>query len=240
MVTRYIVLCNLVKDYLSRKRKAAIMDGLGMEDPLVIRSVGALSLPATTLQVALASRIDNEPVNLGSGATMTFLYLDSAPHSSLNESSVVLRLDLGQTRVLLMGDAEAGGRASPQSAADSDSIEGILLTCCRSALEANILVVGHHGSKTSSRTSFLDAVGTDTFIVSSGPTQYGSVVLPDQEVVTELQSRGNVYRTDLNDDSCRTNSAKISPDNDGRPGGCSNIRITVSSNGSYSASYWLH
>ena len=42
---------------------------------------------------------------------------------------------------------------------------------------------------TSSRTAFLDAVGATTFIVSAGPTRYGSVVLPDQEVI---ESRGQL------------------------------------------------
>jgi competence protein ComEC len=60
-------------------------------------------------------------------------------------------------------------------------------------------VVGHHGSKTSSRQAFLNAVGASTFIVSAGPTKYGTVVLPDQEVIDELTPRGQVFRTDVND-----------------------------------------
>jgi competence protein ComEC len=89
--------------------------------------------------------------------------------------------------MLLPGDAEGGVRASPQTAPSEHSIERNLLDCCSDALRANILVVGHHGSITSSRTAFLDAVGANTFIVSSGPTKYGSVTLPDSEIITELQ-----------------------------------------------------
>jgi beta-lactamase superfamily II metal-dependent hydrolase len=99
--------------------------------------------------------------------------------------------------------------------------------------------VGHHGSKTSSRTSFLDAVGATTFIVSSGPIKYGSVTLLEAEIITELQNREKVYRTDHNDSSCGTNNAKIGTDYDGKPGGCDNIHIVILSDGSFRADYWL-
>ena len=80
---------------------------------------------------------------------------------------------------------------------------------------------------TSSRTAFLDAIGASQFIVSGGPTRYGSVTLPDAVVVTELARRGTVWRTDLSDASCGTNGTKIGPDNDGNAGGCDNIRIDI-------------
>ena len=80
---------------------------------------------------------------------------------------------------------------------------------------------------TSSRTAFLDAIGSSIAVVSSGPTQYGPVTLPDQSIVTELQSRRQVFRTDVNDGACATNPDKIGPDADGEPGGCTNIRIVL-------------
>jgi hypothetical protein len=54
------------------------------------------------------------------------------------------------------------------------------------------------------------------------------VVLPDQVVIDELEPRGQVFRTDLNDATCDQNQAKIGPDDDGEAGGCDNIRITIS------------
>src|SRR5437660_11053518 len=118
------------------------------------------------------------------------------PHfQTLTTTALSSGSTLGTTRILLMGDSEAGGRQNPSVAPTSTSPEGILLACCTSDLAANILVAGHHGSKTSSRKAFLDAVGASTFIVSAGPTKYGSVVLPDQEVITELSLRGTVFRT---------------------------------------------
>jgi len=105
-----------------------------------------------------------------------------------------VRLDLGSHRVLLMGDAEAGGRNLPSTKPKASSIEGELLACCAADMKADALVVGHHGSKTSSRTAFLDAVAAHFFIVSAGPTKYATVVLPDDEVISELEGRGQVFR----------------------------------------------
>jgi hypothetical protein len=130
-----------------------------------------------------------------------------------------------------MGDAEAGGRRAPSTSPAAQSIEGNLLSCCPSDLQADLLVVGHHGSKTSSRTQLLDAVGAHQFIVSSGPQKYGSVVLPDDEVIDELGQRGTVWRTDVDDDACATSPAKIGPDNDRKAGGCNHVRALISAVG---------
>lgn len=169
---------------------------------------------------------------------MTILYADGAKHSSVNANSLVVRLDLGTTRVLLMGDAEAGGRKDPSVAPTPSSIEGSLLACCVGDLAAGVMVVGHHGSKTSSRKAFLDAVGASVFIVSSGPTKYDSVKLPDPEVMSELMARGQVFRTDVNDQACGQNAAKIGPDHDGEAGGCDNIRVVISQTGPPEVSVW--
>ena len=126
-----------------------------------------------------------------------------------------------------MGDAEAGGRKAPSVPPSAGSIEQVLLTCCSSELAAQVMIAGHHGSLTSSRRALLDAVGASVFVVSSGPTKYGSVVLPDADIVSELQSRGQVFRTDTNDAACAINPSKIGPDNDGHAGGCDNIRLVI-------------
>ena len=82
----------------------------------------------------------------------------------------MVRVDLGSRRMLLPGDSEAGGRRPPSTAPAPSSIEGELIACCAAALRSDILVAGHHGSTTSSRTAFLDAIGATQFIVSGGPT----------------------------------------------------------------------
>ena len=195
-------------------------------------------LPAETIRVPRGRRIaEGVPIPLGAGASMTFLRADGSSHSSFNENSLVVRVDLGPRRLLLPGDAEAGGRRAPSTPPAPDSIEGELIACCAAELRSDILVAGHHGSTTSSRTAFLDAVGATQYVVSAGPTRYGSVTLPDAAVVDELGRRGTVWRTDANDAACRTSPAKIGPDNDGRPGGCDNVTMVIRADGAIVAGY---
>jgi len=196
------------------------------------------ALPAEVVQLTLSSRITETPIALGQNASMTILHADGAPYPSPNDNSLVVRLNLGNTRILLMGDSEAGGRQDPSVPPTPDSIEGRLLACCAADLSARVMVVGHHGSKTSSRRAFLDAVGASVFIVSSGPMKYGSVTLPDQEVINELSARGQLFRTDQNDQTCAQNPAKIGPDKDGRAGGCDNIRVVLSDSNPLQVSVW--
>jgi competence protein ComEC len=187
-----------------------------------------VDLPAATLQLALGTRITtNAAVALGTGASMTFLHADGAHHSSPNENSLVVRLDLGSTRVLLMGDAEAGGRKPPTNPPSSSSIEGVLLACCQASLTADVLIAGHHGSMTSSRQTFLNAVSASTYVISSGPFLYNKVKLPDDVIVNEFSSRGQVFRTDRNDTACLQSAQKIGTPADSEPGGCDNVRITL-------------
>lgn len=197
------------------------------------------SLPAATVTIDRAEPIaTGQAVPLGAGATLTVLHANGTMTSQFNEASVVVRLDLGRRRVLLPGDAEAGGRRPPSDRPSPSSIEGELIACCASALRADVLVAGHHGSKTSSRTAFLDAIGASHYIVSAGPTRYATVTLPDREVVEEMDRRGTVWRTDLDDPACKISPAKIGPDNDNKPGGCDHVRILIDSAGNIAADYF--
>lgn len=210
--------------------------GLGGPGPQQVSFAKCTAAPKD-ITVQRGAEMTRSAIPLGRSATMNILYVDTQPHEDPNENSVVVRLDLGSKRVLLMGDAEAGKRAAPSSDPEPNSIEAQLLACCRVALAADVLFAGHHGSKTSSRSVFLDAVGAKTFIVSSGPYQYSGTSLPDAEVITELRRRGEVWETGADDSSCRTNPGKIGTDADGKAGGCDNIRIDISANSALRTSY---
>lgn len=171
--------------------------------------------------------VRDAPIALGPGATLRFLHATAGREPSFNENSLVASLDLGRSRVLLMGDGEAGGRQLPTILPSPSSVEGELLACCAAELKADVLVVGHHGSKTSSRTATLDKIQAYVFLVSAGPTRYASVTLPDREVIDELATRGTVYRTDASDNACRSEPAKIGSDNDNQPGGCENVLVEI-------------
>jgi competence protein ComEC len=180
-----------------------------------------------TVRIAESEMMTDQPVPLGPGSSMSILWRDSSHHSDPNENTLVVRLDASGRRVLLAGDAEAGGRQAPATPPSPTSIEAGLLRCCALALRADVLVVGHHGSMTSSRRVFLDAVGAGVFVVSSGPHPYSGVLLPDGAVIDELASRGRVFRTDTDDEKCGLAERKVGPDADESPGGCSSVLVRL-------------
>lgn len=119
------------------------------------------------------------------GVTLEFLAPDSAWTVALddpNEASTVVRVQYGARSLLLTGDAEAG-------------LEDWLLRRAPTALDVDVLKVGHHGSITSSTEGFLDAVTPRIAVVSVGrENSYGH---PSAEVMQRLLSRGaTVLRTD--------------------------------------------
>jgi beta-lactamase superfamily II metal-dependent hydrolase len=207
------------------------------------------SLGAETLHIPRGTQITAHlAVPLGRNASMTFLHADGNV-TEFNDASVVVRLNLGSRHILLPGDAQGGARRAPTDPLAPRSVEKQVLDCCRADLAADVLVAGHHGSMTSSRTAFLDAVGAKVYVVSAGPTKYQTVILPDQNVLDELNGRGTVWRTDATDKRilaltaapgtpCESNLAKIGPDNDNRAGGCDNVIVFVASDGSLTSGYY--
>jgi competence protein ComEC len=120
------------------------------------------------------------------GVRLRILAPDSAWTARLvdpNLASVVLLAEFGDVRMLFMGDAER-----PE--------EEWLLEHERSELHADVLKVGHHGSKTSSSEPFLDAVSPRLALVSVGAgNSYG---LPTPDVLRRIAAHGaQVLRTDL-------------------------------------------
>lgn len=94
-----------------------------------------------------------------------------------NERGIVVSAEAGDRQVLIMGDAGADA-------------EFILLET-GGLPDADILVVGHHGSKTASSAMFLRAVQAETAIISVGYNSYG---LPAEETLAILEQYCPVIR----------------------------------------------
>ncbi len=103
------------------------------------------------------------------------------PVDDPNNASVVLMVRAGPSRILMTGDA-------------GFEEEGRLLAAGHS-LAADVLKVGHHGSRTSSGEEFLAAVRPRDAVISSGAgNTYGH---PTAEALERLSAAGaRVYRTD--------------------------------------------
>jgi len=166
---------------------------------------------------------EGDSVKLGEGARFTILHAEAKQTQDPNQNSVVIAVELGTARLLLVGDAESGARKDPSDPVGD--VEEFLIDHHRKAIRADILQVGHHGSKTSSRRGFLEAVRPHLALVSSGPKTYGKVTLPDAEVLEELKRVGaKILRTDERDADCPVHGRM---GGDRGPGGCDSWVITI-------------
>lgn len=108
------------------------------------------------------------------GLTFEMLWPQTRVVRADNDESCVIRVSDGTYSVLLTGDIE---EKSELALVGLDSIE----------LKADILVVPHHGSKTSSSPSFIEAVSPQLALVSSA--RFNPWNLPADDVVTRYTSR---------------------------------------------------
>lgn len=98
----------------------------------------------------------------------------------IHDSTVVSRLTLGDITFLLMGDAEEPLERRLLSAGLLD--------------DADVLKVGHHGSKTSTSQGLLATTLPEVAVISVGKNSYGH---PHPEVTRRLETLGSkVLRTD--------------------------------------------
>ena len=102
-------------------------------------------------------------------------------HTNLNDYSIVLYMSHGNISFLFTGDAEAP--------AEMQMIAGEL------PIKANVLNIGHHGSRTSTTEAFLDAVRPQVAVISLGANnQFGH---PHRYVIERLIERDiKILRTD--------------------------------------------
>ena len=109
---------------------------------------------------------------LDHGVVFDVLFPDRDPHGmETNDASVVGRLTYGDTSFLFTGDAPI-------------KIEEYLTMLDVRSLDADVLKVGHHGSKTSTGNRFVGAVSPRYAVISAGKdNSYGH---PHQEVLEVL------------------------------------------------------
>jgi competence protein ComEC len=108
----------------------------------------------------------------------------TAAQHDANETSVVLRVSFGVRRFLFMGDAESREEA------------WLVERLPAEALQADVLKLGHHGSRTSSGADFLRAVDPLVGLVSVGAgNRYGH---PSPEILERFAAiRVPLLRSDL-------------------------------------------
>lgn len=128
-------------------------------------------------------------LDLGPGVGVEILWpidspaLDSGAQSD-NNSSVVVKITWGDVSFLVTGDAET---PAERQMVDLEQDED---------LRSTFLVVGHHGSSSSTSAVFLDTVSPEVALIPVGlNNQYGH---PSDQVIQRLRMRNiPIYRTDL-------------------------------------------
>ena len=122
----------------------------------------------------------NETFTLGE-ALITVLYTGTDT-KDLNNTSIVLRLDFGNTSYLFTGDA-------------TEKTENILLKDNLN-LKADVLKVGHHGSRFSTTDEFLQKVNPKYAVISVGKDN--NYKHPEDIILKKLKTNNiKIHRTDL-------------------------------------------
>ena len=138
--------------------------------------------------IALAHPVLGARILLDSETVLDILYplnpKFEKPPADLNDVSIVGRLSFGTSNILFTGDA-------------GKDIEKIFLDL-NLPITAEILKVGHHGSKHSSSSDFLEKVNPDFAVISVGKNSYGH---PSQETLVSLEAEKiETLRTDKHGD----------------------------------------
>ena len=105
------------------------------------------------------------------------------PDGSENERCIISLASIGDFDMLMTGDS--------LKQAELDLVEK------HSLPDTELLIVGHHGSRTSTDDLFLEAIRAEDAVISVGANNsYGH---PNREVLARLQANGcNIWRTDRN------------------------------------------
>ena len=166
----------------------------GLSGPLNTCTVGTVFSPVTeydskafsdfakyTRQQGLELTVPEPDDTFTLGSARVTVLGPREDYEDTNNTSIVLRVDYGETSFLFTGDMERDAEAD------------LLEAGCD--LDATVLKVGHHGSSTSSSYVFLREVMPQYAVISVGAdNSYGH---PHEEVMSRLyDAQVTVYRTD--------------------------------------------
>ena len=136
--------------------------------------VGTLRIGEALDGLAVAQRCVAGTSWRADGIVFDFLYPDAKSDISGNDASCVLQVSAGSYRLLLTGDIE---RAAEAELLRSGRLQDV-----------DVVIVPHHGSRTSSSPSFVRALHPDLAIISAGfGNRWG---LPHVEVVERWRASG--------------------------------------------------
>ena len=141
----------------------------------------AISDKGLSINTAKAGKVLYESDDL----KIEFLAPVSDSYKDLNNYSAVIRLQYGNNVFLFTGDAE-------------ELAEGEILNAySKSALKADVLKVGHHGSNTASSADFINSVLPKYAVIEVG--EGNTYNHPHAEAINNLNAVGaEIFRTDLN------------------------------------------
>ncbi|WP_017417186.1 ComEC/Rec2 family competence protein [Clostridium tunisiense] len=123
--------------------------------------------------------------NINENTKLTFLSPQEDNYDNLNNYSTVIKLQFKQISFLFTGDSE--------KLIEDELIKG------QADLAAQVLKIGHHGSKTSSSKNFVSRVNPTYAVISCGlGNDYGHPDKVTLNTLTELKIKG--YRTDKQGD----------------------------------------
>jgi competence protein ComEC len=159
-------------------------------DALIMPRIKDELVPTTASFVRMLDAIERRSVNASYAEAGRVVELDVcvleilspvSDYDDLNNYSVAVRLVHGENAFLFTGDIE--GKAE-DDILDSGAV-----------LKADVLKVAHHGSATSSKKKFLNAVGGSYAVIGVGsPNSYNH---PSEKTLGRLAGLGyEVYRTD--------------------------------------------
>ncbi len=122
-------------------------------------------------------------IDIGSGIMTLYPPVEGENYSSLNDYSVCVYLECGETSFFFTGDMEKNEELDMLEAGYLDDVK------------ADVLKAGHHGSSTSSSEELLEQINPDYVVISCGAgNSYGH---PHEEALQRFNEYADkIYRTD--------------------------------------------